>query len=212
MMPSASCDGDSSTNGQESHVAPTLNCLGLRNALVPLVMLLALCGARAYGVTWKKRDIAYHCNCLYLRKIMIPFMMLLVSCDTDNEPSGIMWQQHQWHHMMPIPVAIVSWDQKKVISNVDCLDLSNSDIENPGHHVMPTPLLRAWHDQKSHVAPQFDHLDTRDVIVLLTMPSASCDVPWPKKFQCTSYWSSWCKECSCAINSAVYIIWCWCQC
>ena len=30
--------------------------------------------------------------------------------------------------------------------------------------------------QKSHAASHFDHLETRNVMLLLTMPSSSCDV------------------------------------
>ena len=39
------------SHDQESPVAPHLNCLDLRNAIVPLTMLLALCNAGANGVT-----------------------------------------------------------------------------------------------------------------------------------------------------------------
>ena len=34
----------------------------------------------------------------------------------------------------------------------------------------------ASHDQKSHVAPHFDHLDLGNAMLPLTMSLASCDV------------------------------------
>ena len=42
-------------------------------------------------------------------------MMLLASFGTDNDLNGIMWHQHQRQHMMPVPVAIVSHDQKAMV-------------------------------------------------------------------------------------------------
>ena len=42
----------------------------------------------------------------------MPFIMLLASSNTDTDPNGIMWHQHQLHHMMAVPVAIMSHDHK----------------------------------------------------------------------------------------------------
>ena len=63
------------------------NHLDLRNALMPLLMLLASCGPRTNGVTWPKETCCLLFICLYLRKMM-SFMMLLVSCNTDIDPNS----------------------------------------------------------------------------------------------------------------------------
>ena len=84
---------------QESLVAPHFNCLALWNTMVPLLMLLVLCGPESVMSHDQKRHVTYHFHCLYLRKSMMLFMMLLVSCDTDMDPSGtigIIWCQCQW--------------------------------------------------------------------------------------------------------------------
>ena len=84
-----------------------------KKCIVPLMMLLALCHAGANGLTWPKRHVTYHFSCLFIRNTMIPLMMLLASYETYTYPIGIMWHKYQWHHLLPMPVAIVSHDQKK---------------------------------------------------------------------------------------------------
>ena len=56
------------SHDQESHIAPHVNCLDLINAMVPFMMLLALCGAGANGFTLPKETFAYHFICIYLRE------------------------------------------------------------------------------------------------------------------------------------------------
>ena len=56
----------------------------------------------------------------------MPFLMLLASCDSDSDLNGIMQHQQWWHHMMQMPVAIVSHDQKShVTSNFNSFDQKN---------------------------------------------------------------------------------------
>ena len=77
----------------------------------------------AVGIMWwwskwchmtKKCHIAY-ISIVHLRKTMLQFIMLLASCDTDTDPNGIMWHQHQWFHMVPMPLAVVSHSQKAML-------------------------------------------------------------------------------------------------
>ena len=72
----------------------------------------------------------------------------------------------------------------------------------------------APHDQKSYVVPHFDILDLRNGIMPLVTPSASHDtnntandVTCPKESCCTSFESSWHKECNGTIDDAIGIIW-----
>ena len=109
------------SHDQDSCASPHFNCLDLRNVMVQL-MLLPIWDSGASGFSDQKDLLPF--NCLYLRNTVMPFMMCLVSCDSDTNPSGIMW--HQWHHLMLKSVAGVSHDQKShVTSNFDCLDLRN---------------------------------------------------------------------------------------
>ena len=164
----------------ESHVTPHFNCLYLGNTLVLLMMLLALCVARASD---QKRHFAYPFSCLFLRKTRMPFMMLLALCDTDTDPNGLMWHQHQWYHIMPMPVAIVSWGKKShVTSNFDCLDLRN---------VMET---------------------LRMLTALCDVNTSANGMTWPEKSCYTSLCSLGHKECNDAIENAISIMWCWCWC
>ena len=57
------------------------------------------------------------------------------------------------------------------------------------HEVTHTLVQMTLHDQKCHFTPHFDHLVISNVIVILTMPSASCDadagvsgVTWLKSY------------------------------
>ena len=105
------------------------------------------------------------------------------------------------------------------------------------HHVMPTLMPMASHDLRCHVAPHFDYLELSDAVVPLKMPWTSTwyqcqnqkmyhmtknvmltcetdtsinDITYQKKWCCT--FSSWLNGYNCAIDSAICITWCWCQC
>ena len=146
----------------KSHVSPHLDWLDLRNAVVPLMMLLAAhdTNASLNGITWPECHVAPHFNCFGLRNTVAILTMTVVSCDAKTCANGM-------------------------------------------------------HDQKSHVSPQFDNLDPRNVMVLLTMQSVSCDtascvngVFWSEKSYCTSFWSSWPRECNGVIYAVISITWC----
>ena len=64
---------------QKSYVMPHFNHLDLRNAMVPLTIISALCDASASsnGITWPKNHVAPHLNYLDLTNIMVPLMTLL---------------------------------------------------------------------------------------------------------------------------------------
>ena len=77
--------------------------------------------------------------------------------------------------------------------------------------LMPIPS----HNQKSHDASPFDHLDLSNGMVPLITLLDSCDtdtnindITWPKKLFCTSFWLSRLKQCIVAIDDAIGITWC----
>ena len=41
--------------------------------------------------------------------------MLLALCDTNTDSNGIMWDQDQWNHIIPMAVPIVLFDQKAIL-------------------------------------------------------------------------------------------------
>ena len=81
------------------------------------------------------------------------------------------------------------------------------------------------HDQKVCVSTHFHHLDLRNAVMPLTMPSTSLatnasmeGITWPKRSCCTLFQLSWPKECNGAIDNAVTIYdanagatWWWCR-
>ena len=74
---------------------------------------------------WTKKSFAPHFNNPDLRNTIVLLMLLCTSCDTDTDASGIMWYQHQWHYLMPMPAAIVSHDQNgHVAPHSNCLWLN----------------------------------------------------------------------------------------
>ena len=98
------------------HVAWHFTCLSLRNAMVSLLMLLALCDAGANVVKWPKETHS------------ISFQLSLPKEDSDAiyDDVDIIWHWY-WsplHCMMPTPVAVVSHDQKAIL----CLLQYNSKI------------------------------------------------------------------------------------
>ena len=86
----------------------------------------------------------------------MPFMILLASGDPYTDPNGIICHQHQWHHMMPMRVAIMSQGPKShVTSNFYFCGVRNA---------MVTLGM-------SPFAPYFCHHDLRNAM----MPFASVD-------------------------------------
>ena len=148
-------------------ITPHFDYHDLGNAVVPL-MPSASCDADTgtNNITWPRSHVAPYLNCLDLEKAMMTLMMLLALCGTVSDPSGIMWHQHQWHHVMQMPVAVVSHYQKSPsTSNFDC------------------------------------------GIVTLRMLTRPCGattcangIIWKEKSLCTSFLSSWPKQCSDAID------------
>ena len=68
-----------------SHVAIQCECLDLRNAGKPLMMLLVShdINASTNGIIWPKSHVAPHFNCLDLRIAVVPLSVPLVSCDAN---------------------------------------------------------------------------------------------------------------------------------
>ena len=93
----------------------------------------------------------------------------------------------------------------------------DADVSVNNHHMTPMPMVS--HDQTIHVAPHCHHLDLTNGMVPWTTLLASCDIDisiygitWPKRLFCTLFQSSWPNKCSGAVDNAIHIAWCWCQC
>ena len=133
-MPLTSCNiGANGIKWPKCHIAPHSNCLDLENewfhwwchqhrVMVTLIPMASHDQEMQWCHLWycwhyvmlqpmlshdQRRYVASHFNCHYLRKRKMPFMMLLAWCDTDTDPIGIMWHQHQWNHMMPMSVNVM---------------------------------------------------------------------------------------------------------
>ena len=92
---------------KKNYVEPHLNCLSLRTALVPLMILLASYDIyyHANDIKWWKSHVTSDFNWLDLRNAVVPFCM-------------------HWHGLMPRPVPQASFEQKVSFeSHFNCLDL-----------------------------------------------------------------------------------------
>ena len=90
--PLKSCDADATgITWPKNHVASHFICLNIRNAVVPLMMLLASCDidVSASDIKWLKCHVAPHFKCLDLRNGMLPLTTLSAWCH--------FWCQ--WFHM-----------------------------------------------------------------------------------------------------------------
>ena len=101
-----------------------------------------------------------------------------------------MWCQHQcqWHAMARKSHGAAHFYHLDLMNANMPLASSDSDTGTNGI---------TW--PKENLQHHFDHLNMRNLMMLLTMPSASCDadagpgangVTWPKKSCCTLFWSS----------------------
>ena len=121
----------------KSHVAPHIEHLDLRNAMVPLMTLSASCDTDAANhITWQKGHVASQYVCLELANAILPLTLPSASCDANASMKCIRWPKKSccsefW----------LSWPNK-------CNGTTDKAL----------PLPIASHDQNSHVAPHFDHL------------------------------------------------------
>ena len=104
----------------------------------------------------------------------MPFKMLLALCDTDTDANGTMSHQHQWHHEMPMEMAMVPHNQKShVAPYVNCLDV----MECSGiwqcwwHHVMLISVPMTWPEKPCCTSFQSSWLNkcngaTRNAIII----------------------------------------------
>ena len=88
------------SHNTKSHVIPHIDQLDIRNAMVPLMILMMSCyaGAGTNGITWPKSHFAPHFNCLDLRNSVVLLGMLLVSHDTNSGTTWC-WQWYHWCQM-----------------------------------------------------------------------------------------------------------------
>ena len=149
----------------------------------------------------QKGHVASNCDYPDLSNVMVTLRILTASCGTNMSASGMTLQERS---------CCTSFLSSSPMECSDAFSIKWQGHSNQWHYMTKNVIL--------HLT---DHLDIRNVMVLLTIPSASCDadadadtndVTWPKKSCCTLFWSSWPKDCNGAINNALCITCCWCQC
>ena len=176
-----------------NHVAPHINHLDQRNAVVPFTMLSASCDADtgANGITWPKCHVAPHFDHLYLRKGMVPLLMPLAShgykclvapmfdhLDLGNVlVTFIMWSIS---YDTDIGVTDVTWP--KVMLHLILIILTQK-CSGTTHDTIG--VIQYWHWCQWH-----------------HMTKNSCHI---------SLWLSWPMECNSTIYNAISIMWCQCQ-
>ena len=236
QVPMASLD-------RRSYAASHFNCLDLRNGVVPLTKLFVSSHANAcaHGVTWPHKSCSLdpsittcspHFDYLDLRNALVQLMKLLTPNGTNASSKGnwiilhfilvlftkVMewchWEYHQ-HHVMPLPVSMVSYDQK--------------------HHVAPH-FLSFWPKECSgmtwfHISLGSSWCNAR---TSYNANASTNGITWPKKSCFSLFWFGmrwhWCKwhcmtkksyytsfqlsqptKCNDAISDTVFLLWCWDQ-
>ena len=145
LMPMASHE-------QKHHVAPHFSCFNVKNAMVPLMMPLALCDSNASA-----KASNYQRSCLipfglpWHKECHGAFLVPLVSCDAKTSANGITWQKRSyfthliliilrqqmqlchwqcyWHHMILMLVPVASNDgTSPVTSSFDDLYITNGMV------------------------------------------------------------------------------------
>ena len=83
------------SHDRESPITPQFNCLDLRNAMMPFIMVFALYAVGANDVTWPKETYAYHFTCLPKENSDVIYGAIsIIWC----------WYWSQWHHLTPTPL------------------------------------------------------------------------------------------------------------
>ena len=143
---------------QKSYVASHFNYLDWRNALVPLMMPLALHDADASGITWPKSHVTSSFDHLDLTNRMMQLMSLLASCDTDTSIMALHdWKSstHCFNHLDIMNTMVLF-----------TIALASSDVDASANSVK-------W--LKNLCCISFQSPWTNKTTVLLMMPLASCD-------------------------------------
>ena len=118
----------------------------------------------AISITW------YLCHWCYMTKPELLHLIFIILT------LGMKWYcwQHCWHHVILTPVSVVS-STKNAMLHLISITLNWVMQWWHWHQVTLTLASMALHGQKCHVSLHFDHLDIRNVMVPLTISSASCD-------------------------------------
>ena len=149
-----------------------------------------------------KNYVRPHFDHLSVRNVMVALVMLLASRDTVTNINGIEWaKDHAAPHLKCL-------DLRNAVA--PCLMLLTSCNANTSASGIICP--------KSHVSPHFHQLG----LIFNSFGIMWCQywwqyITWPKRSCGTSFWSSWAKNCSCAIDNGIsshdanasikYIIW-----
>ena len=112
--------------------------------------------ASGYCVTWPESHVTSNFECFDLKNIFVTLRILIASNDANPSANGMTWQEKSCCTSL-----LSSWPK-------ECNDATGMKWHWYWYWM-------ALHDQNSYVVPHFDDVDTRNVMVLLTMPSTSCD-------------------------------------
>ena len=160
-----------------------------------------------------KIHVALHFNHLDLRSAIVPLTMLFASLDADASAIGFIWPRRSCCTSL-----LSSWPKNYSGAIYDAVSIMWYWHWCQWYHEMSMSMAVVSPDQTSHVVPHFDYLDVRNAVVPLTVPVASCDaisangITWPERSYCSSFQSFWPNKCNGAIDNAMSIPCCLCQC
>ena len=214
------------SNDQKVIFNPHNNCLDLRNAMepfwyhcyhmvptpVPMLHLIWLFQLNKCSGTIDKAMgsvlilmllASYDQNMLHLdlANRVVPWMTLLASCDTDTGINDITGSGKVIHQLFQL-----YWPNQY-----------NVAIDNVIETTWCRYQFQVSKGLKTEVTSHFDHLELWNAIVLMMIPSVSCEantgIKWPMKSRCTLFQSSWSSKQNCAIDSAINVMWYshWCH-
>ena len=155
--------------------------------------------------------------------------MPLASCDANSSFSGFKWPKMLYCTSLQLSLpkecngAIddangVTWPKSHDLPIVWPKEF-NGPMDNAIGIVWCQCQFQWGHELKGHVAPHFSQLKLRNAMVPFFILLALCDanasansITILKKLCCTSFQLSWLNKYSGAIDDAIDITWCWCQC
>ena len=165
--------------------------------------------ASANGIIWPRKSCCSSLLSSSPKNVMMPFIMLYASCETDTDPNGIIWHQHQWHHVMPMALGIVAYDQKKSCCSSFWLSWCK---ECGGSFEKADGIMRCQHQfQWNNMTRQCNGAIDSAISITCYL----CQSQWQqmtKRSCCISFQPFWCKKWNGAIDDAISILWHWHKC
>ena len=219
------------SSDQKSNIASHFNFLDLKNAVVWLMMPSASFDTNK--CQWHHMIKKSCVTPFWLsspKECLGAFQMSLASFDVNTDAHCITWLSWAEKCSCSIDNTInITWCQcehqmyhltiKVMLQLILTKQMQWCHWWYHWHHMIPmlVPVALTW--QKCHVASHFHHYDLTNAMVPLITLFASCDtdksihgITKPKELCYTLFQSSGPNELIGAIDNAIDIIWCWCQC